>query len=201
MKLYHCPPTRSQRALWGLHEAGVDFEPEHVNLFDGSHRKPEYLAIQSRGVLPALDTGDGVMVESAAIVIWAFDRHPQAGLAPALDAPERAAYLQWCVYGPAELDPYLVTITQNTMILPEDERDPAKVEAAKQQLATRYAFLEEGLGGRSYLVGDAFSGADVVIGHALQWATMVGALSENPKLQAYHADLAKRPAFQKTYGS
>jgi glutathione S-transferase len=46
MKLFHCPPTRSQRALWALYEAGADFEAEHVNLFTGEQNEPEYRAIE-----------------------------------------------------------------------------------------------------------------------------------------------------------
>ena len=86
------------------------------------------------------------------------------------------------------------------MLLPEDKRDPAKVTAAKEALAPRWAFVEAGLNGRSYLIGDSFTGADVVVGHSCQWARMVGALSDNPKLGAYLDGLSKRPAFQQVYG-
>jgi len=200
MKLFHCPPTRSQRALWALYEAGANFEPTHINLFAGEQNEPAFRAVQSRGVVPALETDQGVIIESAAIAMLAFEDNPDAGLDRAAGTPERAAYLQWCVYGPAELDVYLVPITQNTMLLPEEERDPTKVVAAKEQLSTRFAFLAEGLGEADYLLG-GFSGADIVIGHSLKWAAMVGALEDQPALSAYLGRLAARPAFQKVYSS
>lgn len=171
-----------------------------MNLFEGAQNQPAYRAIQSRGVVPALATEDAVIVESAAIAMLAFEENPKSGLAPDPGTPERAAYLQWCIFGPAELDHHLVTITQNTMLLPEDQRDPAKIAAAKESLSARWAFLEEGLGDRSYLIGDSFSGADVVVGHSCAWANMLGTLADNPRLQAYLGELAKRPAFQKVYG-
>lgn len=197
MKLYHCPPTRSQRAVWALREAGADFEPVYINLFSGEQNDDAYRAVQPRGVVPALDTGAGVIVESSAIAMLAFEQHPDAGLAPAPGAADRAAYLQWCVYGPAELDPYLVTITANTMLLPEEQRDPAKVDQAKEDLTNRWKFVETGLGANNYLLGDAFSGSDVVVGHSCQWAQMVGALPDS--LAPYLDRLSQRPAFQKTY--
>lgn len=199
MKLFHCPPTRSQRALWALHEAGTPFDAHHVNLFTGEQNEDAYRAVQSRGVVPALETDDGVIVESSAIAMLIAEETPDAGLAPAPGAPDRARYLQWCVYAPAELDVYMVPITQNTMLLPEDQRDPQKVVDAKQQLASRLAFLAEGLGDGPYLLGDGFSMADVCVGHSLQWARMMGALEREAGVEAYLDRLSERPAFQKTY--
>ena len=201
MKLYHCPPTRSQRAIWALREAGAEFEEVHVNLFEGEQNGDAFRAVNPLGLVPALEIEHGVVVESAAIAMWVFEEHPEAGLAPVPGSPHRAAYLQWCCYGPAELDHYLVTITQNTMLLPEDQRDPEKVAAAQARLAPRFKLVEDRLQGGTALLGDAFSGADVVVGHSCAWAKMVGALAEHPKLVAYLDALAERPAFRETYAA
>jgi glutathione S-transferase len=76
-----------------LEELGV---PYRINLLDvdaGDLDKPEHRAINPFGKIPALMTPDGPMFETAAIMLWLADRHGR--LAPAPDAPDRAAFLSW----------------------------------------------------------------------------------------------------------
>jgi glutathione S-transferase len=75
MKLYEFAFTRSIRARWTLQELGVDFEAITVNLQAGEHRRPEYLAINPAGKLPALVDGDLVLTESAAIVLYLGEKY------------------------------------------------------------------------------------------------------------------------------
>lgn len=76
-----------------LEELGV---PYRLNLLDfdaGDLDKPEHRSLNPFGKIPALQTPDGPMFETAAILLWLADRH--RALAPAPDAPERAAFLSW----------------------------------------------------------------------------------------------------------
>ena len=61
-------------------------------------RPPEQLALNPNGWVPVLIWGDQAMYECAAITVFLCDRHPEAGLAPAIGDPERGAYLQTLVY-------------------------------------------------------------------------------------------------------
>ena len=65
------------------HEA-VFLEPEDL-------KSPDHLARHPLGMVPVLETPDGTMIETAAILLWLADRH--GGLAPAPDSPHRAAFL------------------------------------------------------------------------------------------------------------
>ena len=69
MKLYHQPRTRSARVSWLLGELGLATRTEiqHVNVFTGEGRKPEYLEVHPHGFVPALEDDGGVLVESSAI--------------------------------------------------------------------------------------------------------------------------------------
>ncbi len=199
MKLYHSQFTRSGRARWILEEVGVPHELERISFRDGSHRKPEYLAINPHGTVPALVDGDLKLTESAAIVMHLADKFAEKNLAPALGTNERADYYRWMVYVPATVDPVLETITMHTRLLPEDKRNPALVEDAKRKLGTIAHVLEAAIEGKSYIVGDTFTAADVMVASALGWFGFLGLLGDYPKLASYLGELQKRPAYQRAH--
>jgi len=60
--------------------------------------QPEHLAINPNGWIPALSWAGGAMYECAAITVFLCDRYPEAQLAPAIDEPTRATFLQTLVY-------------------------------------------------------------------------------------------------------
>ena len=68
MKLYEFPPTRSIRARWTLQELGVDFQSITVDLLNGEHRSPQFLAINPAGKVPVLVDDGRVVTESGSRV-------------------------------------------------------------------------------------------------------------------------------------
>ena len=55
------PPSRM---VWmTLKALKLDFDAKVVNLMEGAHKKPEYLAINQRGKIPAIKDGDYVIAE------------------------------------------------------------------------------------------------------------------------------------------
>jgi len=106
MKLFWAPQTRAQRAIWMLEEAGVDYEMERVGISDEDRQdSAEFLAASPMGKVPALVDGDVKMSDSAAICLYLADRYAPGKLAPALDAPERGAFLYWMLFTPGVLEP------------------------------------------------------------------------------------------------
>lgn len=199
MKLYHSAFTRSARVRWLLEELGAPHEIVRISFQKGEHKSPEYLAIHPHGSVPALVDGDLTLSESSAIVLHLADKFAAAGLAPALGTDERARYYRWIVYVPATLDPVLETITMHTRMLPEAKRNPALVESARGRLAPIAAVLERALADRSYVVGDSFTAADVVVASGIAWMGFLGALESHPILAAYLQRMRERPAFQRAH--
>ncbi len=70
-----------------LKEIGAAHELIRIDLDKGEQRSPAYLKINPHGRVPTLVHGDIVMFESAAILMYLCDRHPEAGLAPAASDP------------------------------------------------------------------------------------------------------------------
>lgn len=200
-ELYEFPPTRSNRAKWALEELGLDYTSRVVSFPNGEQQAEEYKAIHPLGHVPAYRTDAYTMHESVAIVLQLLDEHPQAGLAPALGTPERAAYYQWSVFSCAELDPHLFDVMKHTMHLPEEQRVPKIAQRGRERFAARGKILSQALQGREYLLGSEFSGADIVLGYSCNWAAYTGLIENHPTLVAYYARLQQRPAFQKVFSN
>lgn len=75
--LYNAPQsTCSQRVRYALHAKGLPFEERRLDLFAGDQLKPDYLAINPNGVVPALVHDGMPVVDSAVILEYLEDIHP-----------------------------------------------------------------------------------------------------------------------------
>lgn len=193
IKLYGAGPSRWVRPYWTLNELGVPFEPITVSIRAGENRKPEFLALNPFGKLPALVDGDLTLFESSAICIYLADKYPDKNLIPRVGTPERAKHEQWVSFAITELEQPLWRIHRHKMIYPEARRIPAEIEVAKDDFrATARAF--EPLVGE-FMVGDRFTVADIMVSYALKWSTGYGLLEDSPRLTAYLQRHLARPAF------
>ena len=199
MKLFHSQFTRSGRVRWMLEEAGAKYDLVSLALSKGEHKKPEYLAINPNGVVPALVDGDLKLTESSAILLHLADKFPEKKLAPPVGSNERAEYYRWLVYIPATVDPALESMTMHGRLLPEEKRVAAIAEDGKRKWEKIAKVLEAAVGDRRYIVGDSFTAADVALASACGWVAFLGMLGDHPKLAAYHKAMSDRPAYQRAY--
>jgi glutathione S-transferase len=200
LKLYHSPQSRSVRARWLLEELGVPYELATLDLRKGEQKAPAYMKVHPHGAVPALVDGDLQLFESAAICAYLADKFPEKRLAPPLGTAARGLYYQWMVYAIATVEPPVIDVFMHTAMLPETERKPAVIEAARKKFADVATVLEQALGTRPFLLGDQFTAADVMIGSTLGWAQMLGLLEGRKTLQQYVQRLSERPALQKAQG-
>lgn len=94
--LHHVPDWASFVVHIVLEELGVPYTLNRVDWEAGGLDAPEHRARQPFGLIPALDTPDGTMFETAAILLWLADKHGR--LAPAPTSPERVQFLSWFVF-------------------------------------------------------------------------------------------------------
>jgi glutathione S-transferase len=186
-RLYHRPMAgRPVRAAWILEEAGAPFEL--VSLSMEETKQPEHRERHPLGRVPVLEDTDGVLFESAAVCLHIADSVPDAGLIGPTGSRERALAYQWVLYAMTELEPHFVHL------LPNRTTAPDVAEEAKAQLRERLEVLEAAVEGRSYLVGDTFGVADVVVGSLAADIVGLGYADGLPAVAAYVKGLQARPA-------
>ena len=93
--LYYAPGSASLLVHWLLIELDVPHELHLVDTAAKVQKSAEYLALNPNGVVPTLLLEGKPHYEAAALAMLLAERHPQAQFAPAIDAPQRADYLQW----------------------------------------------------------------------------------------------------------
>jgi glutathione S-transferase len=86
LKLYYAPNTCALASHISLEEAGAAYDAVRINFADGEQRKPEYLAVNPKGRVPALATARGILTETPAILAFVAQSFPAARLAPLDDA-------------------------------------------------------------------------------------------------------------------
>jgi glutathione S-transferase len=185
---YTNPMSRGRMVRWMLEEVGVPYTTELLE-YGTTMKAPAYLAINPMGKVPALRHGDMVVTEVAAICAYLADAFPHAGLAPAPTSPLRGAYYRWLFYaaGPVES---AMTNKALGFVVPEGR----SVMAGYGSFADVLNTLEAAVSGRTYLVGDAFSAADVYLGSQIGFGMMFGSMEKRPAFEAYFAGLRQRPA-------
>ena len=191
MKLFWAPQTRSQRAIWMLEEAGIDYEMARIALSSPDRvDSAEFLAASPMGKVPAIVDGDVAMAESAAICIYLADRYASGRLAPALDAKERGKYLYWTMYTPAVVEPSMSEKFNNV----ESNRHRSGWGDFDLMIET----WDKALEGREWIVADHFTAADVMLGSSAVFLRTFNMLPETNNLDAYADRCVARPAYQRS---
>jgi glutathione S-transferase len=162
MKLYWSPRTRSFSALWLMEETGQAYERVLVDISKGAQKRPEYLAINPMGKVPALQDGEATLAEAAAICAYVAERHPEAKLAPPPGDPLRAKYLYWLFFGPGCIEPAMVQVATKVEMNP--------VAAGWGDAQRVFDVLDVALAKGPWILGESFSAADIGIGSGLNFA-------------------------------
>lgn len=183
------------RCLWALEECGVEYEQIPTHFIEES-KAPEYLEVNPNGRIPALVDGELTLFESMAINLY-LARKYGSDINPG-SAEDQARTLQWSFWGMTELEPHLITMIANKLFLPEPERDAAAVAAADTALQRPLAVLDAQLAERAYLLGDAFTIADLNVASVLSMANFVEfTFSTHANVQRWFDACLSRPAFER----
>lgn len=185
IKVFGFPQTRARRITWMLEELGQDYEFVLVDFNKGEHKSPEYLAINPAGKIPSMQDGKLILTESAAILTYLGDKFPDQGLVPAAGTAERGLYAQWSYFTLSELEQPLWTMAKHRFALPAEHRVPQIIKTAEWEFQRALALFEQGLDDNQFILGDNFSGADILLAHTLIWAIKFKQAVDQANLQRY----------------
>lgn len=194
MKLYIKPGACSMASHIVLSEIGGDFLVEQVDTAAGETASgANYLGINPKGKVPALEVDGEVLTEGPAILQFLGDRAANVRMAPPGGTMARARVNEVLNFTGTELHVAFGPLFDAA------SSDAAKA-AARRAVAVRLVWLEDQLAdGRAYLTGPEFTIADAYAFVVVNWANFTGiALDDWPHLRRFMAVVAARPAVQRT---
>ena len=206
MKLYDCqmaPNPRRVRVF--LAEKGVDIPKTEVSIIEGENLKPEYLAVNPRGLLPTLELDDGSRIdETIAICRYIEETQPEPNLM-GRDALEKAQIESWQRHMEFDglnptgemfrnsFDPFKnrgLPGLENVQAIPElAARGKAGVERF-------YERLEQRLSQSAYIAGERYTIADITALCVVDFASFakMGIPEANTNTKRWHTDVSSRPS-------
>jgi glutathione S-transferase len=195
IKLYDFPMSpRVRKARIVLAEKGLQYEKVNIDLFKGEQKKPEYLAINPYGKVPALQDNGTTVYESTIIMEYLNDKYPNPPLLPA-DPGQRARARVLMHYGDNPYEGAVSALAGELLIKPMQggTTDQTVVAKAREDLNACFARLEKELGSNDYLLGSAFTLADIPF---VSWAMLFPNLKvevASAKVNSWLSRLKDRP--------
>jgi glutathione S-transferase len=198
--LYYAPGAASFLVHWMLIELDVPYELRLVDTAAKQQKSAEYLAMNPNGVVPTLVIDGKPRYEAAALAMLLADRHPQAKLAPSLDDPARADYVQWMFNLANMVQPLF-----RQWWYPGESAGEANADALRAHCAPRiegqWQRIDDHLAKHGpYLLGDGMSVADFYLTMLMRWSRgMPKPATEWPHLAALAKSMKARPSFARLY--
>src|SRR5262244_284268 len=190
LRIYGVARTRAFRALWIAKELDLDYEHVPLEIGPAGARKADYLAINPNGRLPAIDDGGFVLWESLAITLYLAKKHGR--LYPTTLEGEAKAW-QWSLWSVQEVDRGVNIWSLHAVRLPPQERDPQRRAEALAVISAPFKVLDGALAGRSHLLGEDFTVADLNVAAVISRAVDMD-LSATPRLADWLGRCLDRPA-------
>ena len=183
--------SRGRIVRWMLEEAGAPYQTQIMD-YATTLKGPEYLAINPMGKVPAIKHGDVVVTEAAAICAYLADAFPQANLAPPVGDKQRGTYYRWLFFGAGPIEQATSVRALGVDVQPEQKRMMGFGDMTDTLNA-----MEGAISGRNFVLGDAFSAADVYFGSQVSWGLQFGSVEKRPAFVAYAERLHARPAYKR----
>jgi len=192
LRIYGVARTRAFRAIWMAKELGLDYEHVPIEIGAAGARKPEYLAVNPNGRLPAIEDDGFVLWESQAITLYLAKKHSPGRLYPATLEGEAKAW-QWSLWAANEVERAVNIWSLHAVLLPPEDRDAQKRADAVAVLAAPFRVLDGALGDSPYLLGSEFTVADLNVA-AVSSRAMGMDLAATPRLADWIKRFHDRPA-------
>jgi glutathione S-transferase len=177
---YFAPGSSSMATHIALHETGAAFESRLLSFNAKEQQRPDYLALNPEGKVPALVVDGGALTEVAATLYYLAKTYPAAGLWPRGGVEDESQAVSWMSFIAATVH-------------------PAR-RAGEARWREVFGLCEQRLGGREWAVGGRYSIADIHL-FRLFWR-FVDALhppaADYPAMTAHYERMMARPAVRKT---
>ncbi len=200
LRLFYAAGTCALASHIALEEAGAKYTAARLDFHSNEQRKPEYLAINPKGRVPALVTDRGILTETPAILVFIAQTFPDAHLAP-LGDPFALAQVQ-------AFNSYLcstVHVAHAHRVRGYrwvDADDAAAILAMQkkvpQSVAECFDLIERELFAGPWVTGNGYTVCDPYLFTLARWMEADGVdPARFPKLHDHRRRMAERPAVKR----
>ncbi len=156
----HCfgESGNAYKAALALELSGLDWEPVHVDFFNGATRTPDYLALNEMGEAPVLVDGDVTLTQSGVMQTYVTEKTGKFG---GTTEAERREVLRWMFWDNHKMSSQAGMTRFLMNFLPEEKRPQPVIDFMQGRLASAYKVLNRHLENRDWIVGEAVTNADL----------------------------------------
>ncbi len=195
---FNASPNPTKVALF-LEETGLPYQPIPIDARKGEQFKPEFLAVNPNGKVPAIDDDGVIVFDSNAILLYLGEKTGK--FMPANTPALRGPLLSWLMFVASGVGPFSGQAVHFKHNAPE--KVPYAHNRYQYEAARHYGVLDAHLAKHRYMVGDAYSIVDMDV---WGWARMVpfilgdDAWSKLPHLKRLVDEISARPAAARAVG-
>jgi glutathione S-transferase len=191
MKLFYSPGSCALAPHIVLHELGLPFRGEKVDLKSKTFSGGDFKSINPKGSVPVLELEDGTfLTENAVILQFLADQKPEKKLIPKAGTMERYRNQEWLNFIATEIHKSF------SPLFSQAHSEEAK-NLFKENLAKKFDIVSKQLSQNQFICGDHYTVADSYLFTVLRWARpMKIDLSKWPALLGFSERINHRPATQ-----
>jgi len=182
------------KAALMLSLCGADWEPRHVDYFDGETRTPGFRAVNEMGEVPVLEHGDTRLSQSGVILDYLAERFGRYGW---MDEEERREILRWLLFDNHKLTSYTATL-RFLVTLARTGETPV-TEFLRGRSTTALGVLERHLSAREWAACGRATIADISLCGYLHWPDELGLDWSYPAIDAWLGRIRALPGWVHPY--
>lgn len=198
LTLYYAPGTCALASHIALEEAGAAFEAIRLDFRSGEQTKPDYLAINPKGRVPALATDRGILTETPAILAFIAQSFPAARLAPLGDVYDFARVQAFNSYLCSTVHVAHAHKLRGYRWATEQSSFDDMKRKVPDSVAACFQLIETEMLAGPWVMGDAYTICDPYLFTIAGWMAGDGVdPARFPKVQEHHRRMAERPAVRR----
>ncbi|MCP3399008.1 glutathione S-transferase family protein [Bradyrhizobium sp. CCGB20] len=187
-----------QKVMWLVGELGVAHKHVELGGSFGGLDAPEFLAMNPHGRVPVIDDSSIIVWESHAILRYLAAKYASETSFWPTNPDERAKADQWMDWSQTALQPaFLVGVFWGWYRTPEAQRNLTAVDKAREQTSRHLKHVDHQLKGRSFMLGDHLSLADIPIAtHLYRYLNLDLPRPNLPNVERWYERLQSRSAYR-----
>jgi len=157
------------KAALMLNLCGADWEPTHVDYFNGATKTPEFLELNEMGEVPVLEAKDLKLSQTGVILDYLADTFE---MYDARSVPEHREVLRWILFDNHKLTSYFGTLRFLLRFAKQEENDVTAF--LRKRVVSSLNLLERRVTETPFVVGDRCTIADLSLCGYLFWPEEAG---------------------------